>query len=138
MSGHQETPVPQPQPDTDDTPWPTRMARFVEAGQHLAARMQDVRVAMTDAFRALHQLHAAMQAAGLLPEEHPEEPAPAGRHASRITGPPPNPQLMDAIHDHQARTLQPSASCSTCWPRPCDPARSACHRNPNTANPSDP
>lgn len=49
----------------------TRMARFVEAAQSVAGAMATVRTALTDAFRALHGLHAAMQQAGLLPEEEP-------------------------------------------------------------------
>lgn len=52
-----------------ELPWPTRMARFVEAAQKLPPAMAAVRVAMTDAFRAFHGMHTAMQEAGLLPED---------------------------------------------------------------------
>lgn len=47
----------------------TRMARFVEAAQKLPPAMAAVRAAMTEAFRAFHGMHTAMQQAGLLPED---------------------------------------------------------------------
>lgn len=58
----------------------TRMARFVEAAQKVARSISTVRDALQDTMRATTELYAAMQLAGLLPEE---EPAPAtGKHAA--------------------------------------------------------
>lgn len=68
-----------PCPEFVEISWPTRMAEFVHAGQRLAIAMTRARAAMTEALRAFHDLHFAMQHAGLLPEaEQPEQPA--GRH----------------------------------------------------------
>lgn len=58
----------------------TRMARFVEAAQKVARSISTVRDALQDTMRATTELYAAMQLAGLLPEE---EPASAtGKHAA--------------------------------------------------------
>jgi hypothetical protein len=209
----------------------TRMARFVEAGQYVANAMTNVRTAMTEAFRALHGMHAAMQQAGLLPEEEPrlcdgcdrtnqtvtatddgrallcpdcmdainnptsamERNAPAlqqlatfhhvdcdkncggtcttlppqlATHLAQaldipetaITGPSPDDlsfpdhwtQAAPVMGTHQVIPHAPGRgpirypqsdelqaahhvgnSCATCWPRPCDPARSQCLRRPH-------
>jgi hypothetical protein len=44
---------------------PTRMAQIVQAAQGAATQMVEARLAMTNAMRALHNLHTAMRHAGL-------------------------------------------------------------------------
>lgn len=219
----------------------THMARFVQAAQKFAGSIVTVRAAMTDAMRSFHDLHAAMQQAGLLDEpslcdgcdrtDHPVTASPDGRallcpdcqaklaaqeepartpalqqlttwhtpdcdkqcggtctHGAAniianavgvpveaVTGPSP-----DGLPDHwsdaapitgkhaeptdlevtahipsyteyipqrgpieyqRSEELQTAArvgnSCATCWPRPCDPARSECRRQVRTRTQDD-
>lgn len=133
----------------------TRMARFVEAAQNVAASIATMRAALQGTMRATTQLYNAMLLAGLLPEDAPttDPQTIPGRHAADITltaeelakaldipeqlitGPSP-----DGLPNHwgdAARMIgipnvaRPSESCTTCWPRPCDPARILCRRNPD-------
>lgn len=163
----------------------TRMARFVEAAQKLPPAMAAVRAAMTEAFRAFHGMHTAMQQAGLLPEDEPglcdgcdtvtqvtatdDGRAQLCASCMRVLN---NPNIAFEANRPPERTpaLQQLAtwhrvdcdkncggactqggdatkfvppiprhpsqrvhanSCATCWPRPCDPTRSMCRRNPN-------
>lgn len=60
----------------------TRMARFVESAQKLARTLSVAGDALADAMAAGTELYAAMQQAGLIPDDDTE--APTGKHAADL------------------------------------------------------
>jgi hypothetical protein len=101
----------------------TRMARFVEAAQTVAASIATMRDALQGTMRATTELYSAMRDAGLIPDETKTDDT-TGRHRD-------TPAAIIADPDHWSTSGQPSQSCATCWPRPCDPTRPLCRRNPD-------
>lgn len=136
---------------------PTRMARVIEAAGILAHEFATFRASLQSTLRAVTGMHAAMKTAGLLPEgDQPDPHTSRGRHAvdmeaarqeaiERISGALDVPQALitgpgpDGIPDSwvtlagraAGKTSAMAESCPTCWPRPCDPSRALCRRNPD-------